>query len=87
MDFLRSALAGGALAIAVHLAVVVVQASPLELVTRLKQVNSDVRYDGIQSVDKREYRHCHNIGTRVYCHKKDRLPRNWPPLSDTPHRN
>ena len=31
MDFLRSALAGGALAIAVNLAVVVVQASPLEL--------------------------------------------------------
>ena len=87
MDFLRSALAGGALAIAVNLAVVVVQASPLELVTRLKQVTSDVRYGGIQLVDKREYRHCHNIGTRVYCHKKDRLPQNWPPLSDTPHRN
>lgn len=33
-----------------------------------------------------EYRHCHNIHTRTYCHKADRLPMNWPPLSDTPIR-
>lgn len=36
-------------------------------------------------VDAHSYRHCHNIHTRVYCHKRDRLPMNWPPLSDTPH--
>lgn len=34
--------------------------------------------------DARSYRHCHNIHTRVYCHKSDRLPVNWPPHSDTP---
>jgi hypothetical protein len=33
------------------------------------------------------HRHCHNIATRVYCHKRDRLPINWPPLSDTPSAN
>lgn len=31
-------------------------------------------------------RHCHNVHTRTYCHKADRLPMNWPPLSDTPVR-
>ncbi|MFA5955979.1 hypothetical protein [Hyphomicrobium sp.] len=36
-------------------------------------------------VDAHSYRHCHNIHTRTYCHKRDRLPTNWPPLSDTPH--
>lgn len=36
--------------------------------------------------DARSYRHCHNIHTRVYCHKGDRLPVNWPPLSDTQSR-
>lgn len=36
-------------------------------------------------VDTHPYRHCHNIHTRVYCHKKDRLPLNWPPNTDTPH--
>lgn len=41
---------------------------------------------GIVLVDKHTYRHCHNIHTRTYCHKSDRLPINWPPLSDTPHR-
>lgn len=38
----------------------------------------------IQLADGRNYRHCHNIHTRVYCHKGDRLPVNWPPHSDTP---
>lgn len=41
---------------------------------------------GVVFVDKHTYRHCHNIHTRTYCHKSDRLPINWPPLSDTPHR-
>lgn len=40
---------------------------------------------GIELVDAHGYRHCHNIHTRTYCHKRDRLPMNWPPLSDTPH--
>ncbi len=37
--------------------------------------------------DARSYRHCHNIHTRVYCHKGDRLPVNWPPHSDTPRQD
>lgn len=39
----------------------------------------------IQRVDAHPYRHCHSIERFVYCHKKERLPRNWPPLTDTPH--
>jgi hypothetical protein len=35
--------------------------------------------------DAHPVRHCHNIFTRTYCHKKDRLPQNWPPHTDTPH--
>jgi hypothetical protein len=38
----------------------------------------------VRLADARSYRHCHNINVRVYCHKRDRLPMNWPPLSDTP---
>ncbi len=38
----------------------------------------------VHLADARDYRHCHNIHTRVYCHRRDRLPMNWPPLSDTP---
>lgn len=36
--------------------------------------------------DAHTYRHCHNLSKRTYCHKADRLPQNWPPNSDTPHR-
>jgi hypothetical protein len=32
--------------------------------------------------DAREYRHCHNLQTITYCHKKDRLPIVSPPFSD-----
>jgi len=35
-------------------------------------------------VDARSYRHCHNISWRRYCHKSERLPRNWPPNTNTP---
>jgi hypothetical protein len=38
----------------------------------------------VRLADARSYRHCHNINVRVYCHKRDQLPMNWPPLSDTP---
>jgi hypothetical protein len=41
----------------------------------------------LTSIDARSYRHCHYIMTRVYCHKSDRLPRVWPPFSDTPKRD
>lgn len=27
------------------------------------------------------FRHCHNVHHRVYCHKRERLPMNWPPFS------
>lgn len=30
------------------------------------------------------YRHCHNLPRRVYCHKDEALPTNWPPNSNTP---
>jgi hypothetical protein len=36
--------------------------------------------------DVHPYRHCHNLSKRTYCHKADRLPQNWPPNTDTPHR-
>ena len=38
---------------------------------------------GALQVDAHPYRHCHNIATRVYCHSTERLPRNWPPFSDS----
>ncbi len=41
---------------------------------------------GFIVADARTYRHCHNLPTRTYCHKKDALPMNWPPFSDR-HRN
>lgn len=36
--------------------------------------------------DAHTFRHCHNLSKRTYCHKADRLPQNWPPNTDTPHR-
>ncbi len=36
-------------------------------------------------IDAHPYRHCHYIHTRVYCHKRESLPMNWPPNTDTPH--
>jgi hypothetical protein len=36
---------------------------------------------------KRSYRHCHNMPRRMYCHAKERLPRNWPPNTNTPGRS
>lgn len=36
----------------------------------------------VRVADKRDYRHCHVIHTRVYCHRRDQLPVNWPPFSD-----
>jgi hypothetical protein len=41
----------------------------------------------IELADARAYRHCHNLPSRTYCHKSARLPRNWPPNSETPARN
>jgi hypothetical protein len=41
----------------------------------------------LQLVDARGYRHCHNLPRRTYCHKGERLPRNWPANTDTPARN
>jgi hypothetical protein len=36
----------------------------------------------VRVADKRNDRHCHVIHTRVYCHRGDQLPVNWPPFSD-----
>jgi len=43
-------------------------------------------YGGLVVADAHSYRHCHNLSKRTYCHKADRLPQNWPPNTDTPHR-
>jgi len=36
----------------------------------------------LRLADKRDYRHCHFIQTRFYCHRREPLPVNWPPFSD-----
>lgn len=38
-------------------------------------------------VDQHGYRHCHYVSIRMYCHTQGRLPINWPPNTDTPHRS
>jgi hypothetical protein len=38
----------------------------------------------LQRIDARDYHHCHNMPRRMRCHRKDPLPVNWPPNSDTP---
>lgn len=43
-------------------------------------------YGALIVADAHTYRHCHNLSKRTYCHKADRLPQNWPPNTDTPHR-
>jgi len=43
---------------------------------------ADHQTDRFVVADGRSFRHCHTIHTRVYCHKADRLPMNWPPFSD-----
>lgn len=40
----------------------------------------------VQLADARDYHHCHNLPGRTYCHEAQRLPRNWPPNTDTPAR-
>jgi hypothetical protein len=44
-------------------------------------------YGPLVVADAHSYRHCHNLSKRTYCHKADRLPQNWPPHTDTPHRS
>lgn len=38
----------------------------------------------IEQVDARSYNHCHNMPRRTRCHRKSRLPVNWPPNTKTP---
>ncbi len=38
----------------------------------------------LQLAHARSDRHCHNMPRRTYCHKSERLPRNWPPNTKTP---
>lgn len=49
-------------------------------------VESRSAYGTLVVADAHSYRHCHNLSKRTYCHKADRLPQNWPPNTDTPHR-
>jgi hypothetical protein len=55
----------------------IADASPFML-----SVPSLERAGHLSPVDARNYRHCHNINTRVYCHKKDRLPTKSPQMTD-----
>ena len=64
-----------------------VQAFPLVQIAVDSVITSDVKEGGVVLIDAQSYRHCHNISPRVYCQKSERLPSNWPPLSDTPHSN
>lgn|GEM_PF-6561920 len=41
----------------------------------------------VTPVDARSYNHCHNMPRRVRCHRKARLPANWPPNTNTPARS
>lgn len=50
-------------------------------------VDTAYPYGTLIVADAHSYRHCHNFSTRTYCHKADRLPQNWPPNTDTPHRS
>lgn len=60
-----------------------VSASPLNDIALAEAVGQR----RIVVADAHEYRHCHNLRRRTYCHKKGRLPQNWPPNSNTPHRD
>ena len=57
----------------------------LELAASANQFSATA--NSVELAHAQKYRHCHNIMTRVYCHKSDSLPRNWPPFSDTPSRS
>lgn len=50
-------------------------------------VSKTSTYGELVVADAHSYRHCHNLPKRTYCHKADRLPQNWPPNTDTPHRS
>lgn len=47
-----------------------------------QQAGGQEQADRLVVADARSVRHCHNVHRRVYCHKADRLPMNWPPFSD-----
>ncbi len=64
----------------------VAQASITDQASRVVRA-ADQQTDRLVITDARSYRHCHNIHTRVYCHKADRLPMNWPPFSDRAGKN
>jgi hypothetical protein len=38
----------------------------------------------LHRVDARDYHHCHNMPRRIRCHRRNSLPVNWPPNSNTP---
>lgn len=40
----------------------------------------------VQLAHAQSFRHCHNVHHRVYCHKRERLPMNWPPFSGEKNR-
>ncbi len=72
-------LAGFGIAFAANAAFATVAGEPP---TAQAQIAGTQAGEALRIADARDYRHCHNIHTRVYCHKKDRLPVSWPPFSD-----
>lgn len=72
-------LAGFGIAFAAHAAFASTAGEPP---TVQAQITGTREGEALRIADARDYRHCHNIHTRVYCHKRDRLPVNWPPFSD-----
>lgn len=72
-------LAGFGIAFAAHAAFALVGG---ESPARQAEASGTRAGEVLRMADARDYRHCHNVHTRVYCHKKDRLPVSWPPFSD-----
>lgn len=54
--------------------------------TALQTSPPNVETDFVVLADARDYRHCHNQPRHSYCHKRDRLPVNWPPHSNSSRR-
>lgn len=71
---------------AVVTSVLAISALPSTAQPAIRVANSSA-YGELVVADAHPYRHCHNLSKRTYCHKADRLPQNWPPNTDTPHRS
>jgi hypothetical protein len=57
-------------------------AAPVMPAKELLRVPAERVVAPVELADARDYRHCHSVHTRVYCHKSDRLPMTSKPFSD-----